>query len=222
MKFGKIVKITVFLALGTIFSSYVQAQTPPLKGHIIGETIQRFLTVSDDLSARLAICRNLKDEKSARKQGVDWNDCQQLIGAVDNKNSDTVVSDCAGINTKTFASLPACLEFSGQVDFEAGKLAAMEVRLVDPWENVYQDLVAKFGAPTSTGQETFENGYGAEFFGSNAVWTAQDFTMTAREAVTNNQYMSDGRLRVVTIVLASSEAIARAAALAAQRKSTID
>jgi hypothetical protein len=222
MKFGQIVKITVVLALGTIVSADVRAQIPTLKGHTIGETIQQFLLVSDDLSARLALCRNLKDEKSARRQDVDWNACQQLIGAVDNKSSVIVASDCAGINTKTFASLPACLEFSGQVNFEDGKLAMMVVTLVDPWDNVYQDLVAKFGVPAGTGQETFKNAYGAEFHGSNAVWKAQDFAMTAREVVTNNQYMSDGRLRVVTIVLASSEAITRAAALAAQRKSTID
>jgi hypothetical protein len=209
-------------ACGASLSVVANAQMPSLKGHIIGETVQQFLNSSDDLSARLALCRDIKDQKSARKHDINWDFCQQLIGAVDNKATVSVADSCSGIDMKTGAFNAPCLEFTGQVDFMDGKLAAMEVDLLDPWNTVYQDLIVKFGTPTHTGQETFKNLYGAIFYGSTAIWQSKNFTLVAIEKVENNKYMAGGLMRKVAITLATGEAMAKATVQAGARKSTLD
>ena len=59
-------------------------------------------------------------------------------------------SECSVMNTRTYVSSANCLEFFGSVDFLDGKLSGMEVDLFDPWEDVYKDLLKRFGTPDAT------------------------------------------------------------------------
>ena len=211
------------LMLVPAFSIKAVAQTPPLKGHVIGESIQQFLSESDYLATRLSLCRGIKDPKSARKQRLDWNSCQQVIGAVDSKGVAIVDSNCYADRMPPTAdrlqgTSLRCLEFKGKAIFSDGKLAAMRVNLDDPWSLVLADLIKVFGPPTHEGQTTLQNLYGAQFIVSNATWNTDKFHLKAEESfgTFGDSY------RQVAVGLMTSDAYAKVMALEGERKSTIE
>jgi hypothetical protein len=225
MNFDIATKIcSAFLALCIFVTVPASAQAAPsLKGHVLGETIQQFLSTSSLLTSHLASCRALKDPRAAQRQDVDWDSCQRLINAVNNNGNFKITSsECSAMNTRTYMMSAKCLEFDGEADFLDGKLSSMRIDLLNPWDDVYKDLKTKFGSPNSTGDEQFENGYGATYRGSNAAWKAESFSLVAREEVKSNKYVASGYLRHVILVLASSDAIAKDTAQEAQRKSTLE
>ena len=224
MNFMRTFKLSLLCPiLISAFSINAVAQTPPLKGHVIGESIQQFLSESDYLATRLSLCRGLKDPKSARKQRLDWNICQQLIGAVDHNGLAIVDSNCYADRMPPTAdhiqgTSLRCLGYEGKAIFLEGKLAAMRVKLVDPWGYVLTDLVKAFGPPTHEGQTTLQNAFGAQFILSNATWTTDKFNLKAEEnyGTFGNQY------RQIAIGLMTSDAYAKVMTAEGERKSTIE
>jgi len=206
-------------ALTLTIVPYAHSQTPAIMGHTLGESVQDFVNKSPRLSNTVAGCRVVSDKKTAKKQKLDWELCQQLLTLVNgNGSGDIGANSCGPEQQLKDITVPECREFHGVAQFIDGKLASLTTKLMAPWDQVYQDLTVKFGEPIDKGQKTFQNGYGATFHTSKATWLSPEYSVVATESLMFNRV----DIRQVTVYLGTPEAIRRAKSEVGQPKSTLD
>jgi hypothetical protein len=171
------------ISIGVLFLSTVCAagQVPPIKGHVLGETMQQFLTVSSVMRRLVAHCRTnpnelLTDPHASVENGDVPPSCQDLLNAVDGKGTIAFTEDFADVYMA-----PHFFEFCGEVEFSDGRLDMLNICLTDPWSDVYSSLIKKFGNPTSTDTIEMQNGYGAIFYYPEATWEKPGYQVKASE-----------------------------------------
>jgi hypothetical protein len=206
MKSDKIIKALSIITISAFLSvAASSAEMPSLRGCVLGETVQQFLSKSSALTASLLKCRNEK-AKDPKKHRRDSDFCQSLIGAVD----DNGYAHIDGVLSRGEGS-------GGEVIFLNGKVATIGVSFLSgPWDEIFADLTKMLGAPTRTNQETYQNGYGGTFYGSSAMWETNDFTAIATETVKSNTW------RPVDVVLATKEGYALIKAAATRHSNTLE
>ena len=82
---------SLYLSALLLSATLAAAQAPTLKGHVIGESVQRFLEISPVLRSRVDLCRRNPD--AVQRQDGDTDACVDLLNAVDRGGEDTIEED---------------------------------------------------------------------------------------------------------------------------------
>ena len=158
------------------FSAALAAgQAPTLKGHVIGESVQRFLEISSVLRSRVDLCRT--DPGAVQRQEGDADACADLLNVVDHGGEDLIEEG----RFNFLLNGPRNLDFVGYVEFSGGKLTILAVNFDGTWDDIYPDLLKKFGKPTSTDATRMQNGYGARFSFPKMTWVKPNYVVNAHE-----------------------------------------
>jgi len=164
------------------------AQSPTLKGHIAGESVQRFLELSPTLRSKVDVCR--KNPDAIRLQGGDADECVDLLNAVDRGGRDLIEE---GRFTFLLGN-HRTLDFVGYVEFSGGKVTMLGVNFDGTWGDLYPDLFKKFGKPTTTDAIELQNGYGARFSFPKDTWVKPGYVVRAHEDM-----VTFGQIRFVEV-----------------------
>jgi len=163
----KALSLLVLLASALIASGQ---DSPIIKGHRIGESINDYLTTenggAENAARAVTDCAVLlSNPKQRRKQQYRAETCQQIADA-----------------WKGQTVLLTGERKGGKFRFAWRSLVAIELALGMDFSAVEADLVEKFGRPDTEEQVPFENGYGAVFYHPRAAWTnRRDVIVSASE-----------------------------------------
>jgi len=146
-------------------------ESPTIKGHKIGESINEYLTTenggADSAARALTDCATLlNNPKERKKQAYRAENCQQIAAAW---NGDTVelTGEAKG----------------GKFEFASRKLVAIGLLLFRDFNEVEPDLIEKFGPPDTKVDAVYENVFGAVYVHPRAAWTRRpDITIFAIES----------------------------------------
>jgi hypothetical protein len=157
-----------------------QEQVPTIKGHHLGETVMEFLRV-ENAAPKLSQCHDLladpKTPKRSQKEmllKLQVDDCMNIANVLQTGDGE--------IGAGQLNMTPA-----GHSTFEHGKLIKMEL---DFWnlpgktysfDSVLSDFSTKFGDPSRTWSDDFQNGFGARFSYRRAAWKTKDLVISLAE-----------------------------------------
>jgi len=170
-------RTSVTLSVLFLFAALAGAQPPKLKGHVIGESVQRFLEISTVLRFHVDLCR--RDPDAIRRQEGDTSSCIDLLNAVARAGEDLIEED----RFNHLLMGPKNLDFIGYVEFSGGKLTILGVNLEGQWNDLYPNLFKKFGKPTTEDSVEMQNGYGARFSLPQATWVRPSYEVNAHEDI---------------------------------------
>jgi hypothetical protein len=186
-------------------------QAPTLKGHVIGETVQRFLEISPVLRSRVDLCRT--DPDAVRRQDGDTDACANLLNAVD-RGGDCLIEE----NRFNFLLKGAKqLDFAGYVEFSHGKLTILGVNFDGTWEDLGPDLLEKFGKPTTSDVIHMQNVYGATFSFPKAMWARPGYVVNAHEDM-----MAFGQIHFVQVEIVTASRMREIEAEEQKKKNSLD
>jgi hypothetical protein len=144
--------------------------SPTIKGHKIGESVNDYLTIenggAENAARVLADCAALlSNPKQQRKQEYRAETCRQTANALDGQ---TVVFG------GTFAFM--------QCQFASRKLVGIQLHMAQDFPKVERDLIDKYGHPDIEDQVSYQNGFGAVFLHPRASWVKRpDVIVIANE-----------------------------------------
>ena len=99
-------------------------------------------------------------------------------------------------------------KYGGAGTFQDGKLARVEI-VFDGLAELLPSLEQKYGNPTSTTTEPFQNAYGAKFDAGRAFWQMREGTQIL--AIERIEFGSSGYYRATNVVFLSEEEVQRSA-----------
>jgi hypothetical protein len=168
-------KPSAWLSALLLSSAMACAQTPTLKGHVVGESVQRFLELSPVLRSRVELCRSNPDQ--VERQDGDEGACTDLLNAIYHGGE-------VELQESRFTFLltgPRELDFVGYVEFSGGILTIIGVNFDGVWDDFYPDLLKKFGKPSTTDVIQMQNNYGARYSFPKATWVRPNYVVNVHE-----------------------------------------
>jgi hypothetical protein len=183
--------VFTLLVLAMTIVCTAQTTIPTIKGHKLGETLQQFIAESNNVTREeMQKCQagspTLKEDKEFAKR------CEEFLQTL-NTSPVNGTFQCAGSPegkgytaefTRSFidGANTACFELLGKVTFENDRLVKFDLNFSNhPWEEVLPDIITKFGKPTATHVDAWQNGYGAKFDLRTATWITHEYVVVASE-----------------------------------------
>jgi hypothetical protein len=177
---------TFAVALLLASSLLASAQdSPTIKGHKIGESVNDYLTIEDGGTEKAAHALTecaalLNNPKERRKQAYRAEICKQTADALDGQ---TVI-------------------FGGPTDFmrcqfASRKLVWIQLHMAQDFSKVEGDLIEKYGHPDLEEQVPFQNGFGAQFLHPRASWVKRPdvIVIASEDGETTWGFGPDGNTR---------------------------
>lgn len=171
---------TVTLLLLSLLTVSCQAQTtattPTIKGHMLGESLQQFITeASPATREQIRLCEATNDQNRYAVNG-----CDSYLWAVAHSSQFGLKMECYD----PAVQLGVCREFRGSAKFVDDKLVEVHLQITDKqWAEALSDVTAKFGKPDEVQTETAQNAYGAKFELQSANWTKPNYLLVTNESV---------------------------------------
>jgi len=205
------VNAPLYISALLLSATLAAGQAPTLKGHVIGETVQRFLEISPVLRSRVDLCRT--DPNAVRRQDGDTDACANLLNAVDRGGDYSIEED-----RFNFLLMGAKqLDFVGYVEFSHGKLTILGVNFDGTWEDLGPDLLGKFGKPTTRNVIHMQNVYGATFSFPKAMWVRPGYVVNAHEDM-----VGLGQIHFVQVEIVTASRMREIEAEEQKKKNSLD
>jgi hypothetical protein len=177
-----------------------------MKGHHIGENVLQFLAVEkaggnvthchdqlvdSTLTARVAELKRCNSQADTGKRCLKLitdTELQQVAGEIEEclRLASAINGGSEKLGAKLLnMALPGSASFDHaklvELDLDFWNLPGNEKSFAGGYEAVLQDFIAKFGAPTKSWADEFQNGFGARFSYRRAVWETESVTILLSE-----------------------------------------
>ena len=204
----KRIRLALFVLLSGGTLCFAQSPTAPIemKGHRVGESVMQFLAVEKaegnlthchDQLVDTALTAKVSELKRCSSSGDTGQRCYKLITDAKLQLADAEIDECvklgAAINggSAKLGSRVLKMPLPGSASFDHGKLVEMELSFwnlpgndksfAGGYDVVLQDFIAKFGTPTKSWADEFQNGFGARFSYRRASWETDTVTILLTE-----------------------------------------
>lgn len=171
----------MFITLAATTTCHGQS-VPSIKGHTLGETVQQFVSESNDITKS----QIMKCESSGGKDryGAPWFECDDFLTTL-KVNPSTARAGTGSFSCENpIYQLSLCGDFRGKVTFQANKLVELNLEIADKeWNGAVKDVVARFGKPDERHIDREENVYGVKLDLQTATWVKPDYMVVLSEKV---------------------------------------
>lgn len=162
--------IFAFFMLSAI--AWTQTQ-PTFKGHQIGETTQQFFSIAQmgEHNGQLTTdyCKSVLFDPKRPHTSVDIDGCRKVQAALGGRDAEVGIRYASELG-------------NGTVTFHAGKLAVLSFSLqTATYDDVVADMAKKLGSEAKSGQNTYQNAFGATLVKRNATWMTDKLVATISE-----------------------------------------
>ena len=167
-------KILMLLLLMTVSTCFAQTSaTPTIKGHTLGESLQKFISESND-ATREQIANCASGNGAHKFVPYECTDVNQAVNTGNGKFHCDLPMYQTGI----------CRDFRGNVTFYNNKLVELNLEITDEeWNQALADVTSKFGKPDEVHSDKVQNAYGATFNLQAATWAKSDYLVVAFEKI---------------------------------------
>jgi len=177
-----------------------------MKGHHVGESVLQFLAVEKaggnvthchDQLVDSALTARAAELKQCNSRADTGKRCLKLMTDTELQLAANEIEEClrlaSAINggSEKLGAKVLNMALPGSASFDHGKLVEMELdfwnlpgnekSFAGGYDAVLQDFIAKFGAPTKSWADEFQNGFGARFSYRRAVWETESVTILLSE-----------------------------------------
>lgn len=169
-QFSGLYELLDLISAESIPTSRNQAEgNASIKGNVLGNSWQTFLSHSPNLKRRAEGCAIVKRPDPGNKvKKVEFNPCRELWRMSDNPEG-SITLDCLEPYLDPSKDV-VCTDLNGEVKFEQGKLTSLKLVVLEDWSKVLQDVTAKFGKPDARDER-----------GTLAIWDTKTFRVVATQ-----------------------------------------
>ncbi len=177
-----------------------------MKGHHIGENVLQFLAVEKaggnlthchDQLADSALTARAAELKQCNSRADDGKRCLKLMTDTELQIAANEIEECLRLasaisgGSEKLGSKLLNMPLPGSASFDHGKLVELDLdfwnlpgnekSFAGGYDDVLQDFIAKFGAPTKSWADDFQNSFGARFSYRRAAWETEGVTILLSE-----------------------------------------